>query len=141
MKIYGVDFTSVPSSKKAITCAQCKLNDDVLSLEGFNRIASFDEFEKFLRQPGPWVAGMDFPFGQPRKLIENIGWPSTWEGYVHYLSTLSKLEFITIMEEYRKGRRYGDKLHRRITDTHARSQSPMMLDYHYSARLGARVAN
>jgi len=129
MKIYGLDFTSNPGLKKSITCAQCWLDDDVLSLESSIHITSFDEFEQFLRQPGPWITGMDFPFGQPRKLIENIGWPQTWEGYVRYLSILSKPEFISIIEEYRKGRKYGDKLHRRITDVRAKSQSPMMLDY------------
>jgi hypothetical protein len=68
MKIYGVDFTSVPSSKKPITWAQCDLDGELLRLTTFGTLTSFDAFEKFLVQPGPWVAGLDFPFGQPRSL-------------------------------------------------------------------------
>jgi hypothetical protein len=127
MKIYGVDFTSVPSSNKAITFVQCRLDEDGLSLEHFDLITSFDEFENFLMQPGPWLAGMDFPFGQPRRLIENIGWPPTWEGYVYHLSTLTKQEFVDMLATYRKGRYRGDKQHLRLTDKLANSRSPMML--------------
>jgi hypothetical protein len=127
MKIFGVDFTSVPSSKKAITCIQCRLDEDGLSLENSVSIRSFDEFENFLQQPGPWVAGMDFPFGQPRKLIENIGWPQTWEGYVHHVAAMTKLEFVETLAKYRAGRERGDKQHLRRTDELANSRSPMML--------------
>jgi hypothetical protein len=62
MKIFGVDFTSVPSSKKAITCVQCRLDEKILYLESSVSIRSFDEFENFIQLPGSWVAGMDFPF-------------------------------------------------------------------------------
>ena len=80
MMIYGLDFTSVPSHKKPITCVRCRLDRDGLHLESCDTLPSFDVFESFLAQPGPWVAGLDFPFGQPRKLVENMGWPNTWEG-------------------------------------------------------------
>lgn len=56
MKIFGVDFTSVPISKKAITFVQCRLDENDLFLESSFPTRSFDEFEKFLQQPGPWVA-------------------------------------------------------------------------------------
>lgn len=127
MKIFGVDFTSVPSSKKVITCVQCRLDEDGLSLETSFPIRSFDGFENFLKQPGSWVAGMDFPFGQPRKLIENIGWPRTWEGYVGHVGEMTKLEFVETLAKYREGREKGDKQHLRRTDELANSRSPMML--------------
>jgi hypothetical protein len=127
MKIYDIDFTSAPSLKKAITCVQCRLDEDGLSLEQFDCIVSFDEFENFLKQPGPWVAGMDFPFGQPRKLIENIGWPQIWEGYVRYVGGMTKSEFVETLAKYLNGRDMGDKQHLRLTDQLANSRSPMML--------------
>ena len=127
IKIFGVDFTSAPSTKKAITCVQCWLDEDGLFLEQFSRITSFDEFENFLRELGPWVAGMDFPFGQPHKLIENIGWPQTWDGYVRHLARMTKSEFVDLLAEYRDGRNAGDKQHMRRTDELANSRSPMML--------------
>ena len=127
MKIFGVDFTSAPNSKKVITCIQCRLDKNGLSLESFDCITSFDEFENFLRQPGPWVAGMDFPFGQPRKLIENIDWSHTWEGYVRHVGGMTKSEFVETLAKYRDGRDKGDKQHLRVTDKLANSRSPMML--------------
>ena len=36
----------------------------------------FAPFEEALKNPGPWIAGIDFPFGQSRTFIENIGWAS-----------------------------------------------------------------
>ena len=72
MKIFGIDFTSVPSSTKAITYAQYTLSEKGIVLESPGYLTSFGEFERLLRKPGRWVAGIDFPFGQPRTLIENL---------------------------------------------------------------------
>lgn len=127
MKIYGVDFTSAPSSKKAITYAQCKLTAGRLFLEYFGDLKSFPDFEQFLIELEPCVAGMDFPFGQPRKFIENAGWPGTWEGYIRHLSRMSKSKFSDFLGTYCQGREKGDKHHLRFTDKLARSRSPMML--------------
>lgn len=127
MNIYGIDFTSAPGSRKAIIYAQCWLAEGRLSLECLGALTSFAEFESFLRRPGPWVAGMDFPFGQPRKLIENLNWPARWEGTIRHLSAMSRSEFIHVLEEYYQNREKGDKHHLRLTDKLARSRSPMML--------------
>jgi hypothetical protein len=127
MKIYGLDFTSAPSRRKPITCAQCRLNDGTLHLEAFGSLETFTAFERFLAQPGPWVAGIDFPFGQPRQLVENLGWPQTWAGYVRHLSGMSKREFDALLRDYRAGRPKGDKQHLRRTDELAGSRSPMMM--------------
>ncbi|OOZ34404.1 hypothetical protein [Solemya velesiana gill symbiont] len=71
MQIFGVDFTSAPRKSKPITCAVCRLEGDLLALECIEELTSLDAFEKWLYQAGPWIAGMDFPFSQPRKLIKN----------------------------------------------------------------------
>jgi hypothetical protein len=127
MKIYGFDFTSAPNSRKAITYAQCHLSEKVLYLECLGRLTSFDEFEGFLRAPGPWVAGIDFPFGQPRRLIENLGWPRTWAGYVGLVASMKKSQFADTLTNYCSVRNKGDKHHLRLTDQLAHSRSPMML--------------
>lgn len=127
MKIYGIDFTSAPNPKKAIVCAQCRLDEEGLSLEQFAALPSFTDFESFLRQPGPWVAGFDFPFSQPRKLIENLGWPGKWEDMIRHVSGMSKVKFVNALESYCQGREAGDKHHLRFTDRIARARSPMML--------------
>lgn len=127
MKIYGLDFTSAPSLKKPITYTQCRLDEDGLFLESPGCLKSFAEFKTFLSQSGPWIAGMDFPFGQPRMLIENIGWPQTWKDYVNLVSKMTRLQFVDVLTEYCKSRKAGDKHHLRRTDKLANAQSPMML--------------
>jgi hypothetical protein len=127
MKIFGIDFTSAPSSKKAITYAQCTLSENNLFLEGLGRLASFEEFERFLGQPGSWTAGIDFPFGQPRTLIENLHWPQTWDGYVGLVARMAKPQFVETLFNYCRERSRGDKHHLRVTDKLSRSRSPMML--------------
>src|SRR5579864_3499802 len=74
MNIYGLDFTSAPSRKKPITCAVCELAHNSLKLNECLKLSSFAEFEAFLHWDGPWLAALDFPFGQPRKLITSLGW-------------------------------------------------------------------
>jgi len=103
------------------------MDGEILRLDDISSLFSFDTFEKFLMQPGPWIAGIDFPFGQPRKLIDNIRWPKTWEGYVRHVAGMSKDEFVALLGEYRQGRKKGDKQHLRYTDELANSRSPMML--------------
>jgi len=127
MEIFGLDFTSVPRPKKAITWLQAHLETGSLYLDAFGALTTFDSFEAFLAHPGPWLAGMDFPFGQPRKLIEHIGWPTTWAGYVEHISKMSKSEFVDALGAYRRDRAVGDKQHLRYTDKLADSRSPMML--------------
>jgi hypothetical protein len=127
MQIFGLDFTSVPGPRKAITWLQAHLEKDSLYLDASGALTTFVSFEAFLARPGPWLAGMDFPFGQPRKLIENIGWPRTWAGYVAHIAAMSKPEFVTALGAYRQDRPVGDKQHLRYADKLADSRSPMML--------------
>ena len=127
MKIYGIDFAAAPSQRKLITWAECIFKDGVLRVEEMNGWSSFDGFEKFLRSDGPWIAGMDFPFGQPRKLVEDLGWPFSWESYVCIVSGIEKDGFEKTLTDYKSSRPGGDKHHLRETDRRAKSQSPMML--------------
>ncbi len=127
MHIYGLDFTSSPTRRKPITCACCELYDTILTVKSCLKLTSFDAFETFLRSDGPWLAALDFPFGQPRKLIANLGWPQNWQGYMGIIASLSKAEFENTLLSYRASRSPGDKLHLRITDQLAGAISPMML--------------
>ncbi len=127
MNIFGLDFTSAPSTRKPITCAICELCTITLLIKDIVTFSDFVPFEAFLRQDGPWVAAFDFPFGQPRKLLVNLDWPQTWEGYVHYISTMGKMRFEEMLTYYQASRPAGDKQHTRITDVLAGARSPMML--------------
>jgi len=127
MKIYGIDFTSTPKRSKPITCLECRLEGNKLEAGELLEWTDFDAFEAALRNPGPWIAGIDFPFGQSRKFIENIGWPNTWQGYVDHASSLGRKGFRSILDGYKANRPAGDKEHRRATDVKAGSISPQKL--------------
>ncbi|MGH7088857.1 MAG: hypothetical protein ACREFQ_08150, partial [Stellaceae bacterium] len=87
----------------------------------------YGPFERVLRQPGTWIAGIDFPFGQSSKFIQNIGWPDRWADYVAYAELLGRKGFCDALQTYRQSRPYGDKEHRRITDIKAGSINPQKL--------------
>ena len=127
MRIYGIDFTSRPRRSKPITCLECVLEDDRLHAGVLNEWQSFNAFEETLQQPGPWIAGIDFPFGQSRTFIENIGWPATWPGYVSHVKALGREGFRAALDNYRANRQPGDREHRRATDITAGSISPQKL--------------
>jgi hypothetical protein len=127
MKVYGIDFTSAPTARKSITLAECSLQNNRLRLEQILPLTTRDSFDEFLCCDGPWIAGIDFPFGQPRKLIENLGWPVAWRDYIARVKELSKEGFEKVLTDYRQGREKGDKQHLRATDICANSRSPMML--------------
>ena len=127
MKVFGIDFTSRPGSSKSITCLQCEFDGGVLRAGSLEEIYNFTKFEQLLKRPGPWVAGIDFPFGQSRKFIENIGWPRNWEDCVRHVNSLDRQAFREALNDYREARPKGDKEHRRKTDIAAGSISPQKL--------------
>ncbi len=125
--ILGIDFTSAPSARKPITCVRAHFDGGVLAFEELLHLHDFDAFESLLAAPGEWVAGMDFPFGQPRRLVENIGWPQSWAGYMQHVAGLDRNGFRLALEEYKQDRPPGDKHHKRGCDKLTRSQSPQTL--------------
>lgn len=127
MRIYGIDFTSRPKRSKPITCLECVLDGNRLEALELTEWKDFGGFEDALRRPGPWLAGIDFPFGQSRTFIENIGWPLSWAGYVDHAKSLGRKGFRSALDNYRAGRPEGDKEHRRATDIAAGSVSPQKL--------------
>ncbi len=127
VRIYGLDFTSAPSRRKPLIPVGCTLDGRVLRVEKAEVLSSFEEFEGFLEKDGPWVCGMDFPFGQPRALVEALGWPPSWEGYVGKVSRLSKEEFERAIKDHMAGRPRGGKYHYRLPDRRSGSSSAMRL--------------
>lgn len=127
ISIFGLDFTSAPSARKPITCAVCRLEATTLSVQACLSFAQFATFEQFLQRPGPWLLACDFPFGQPRQLIDNLGWPQSWPDYVAAVNSMGKALFSQTLISYSKKRPPGDKLHLRLADRLAGAISPMMM--------------
>ncbi len=129
-RIRGIDFTSRPSRRKPLTVAEAELDGDVLGIRELRCLTSFDEFDTALREPGPWIAGIDFPFGQPRRLIKAMGWPrELWSDYVTHLDGMGKAEFERIIRMYKSKRPLGDKEHKRRADQLTGGISPMRLSF------------
>lgn len=127
MLIGGVDFTCAPSRRKPITRADCRLVQGALLLERIRPIPGFDAFEAMLAEPGPWIVGFDFPFGQSRRFVEGVGWPTEWQLCAETAGALTRPAFVAVLEDYKRHRPVGDKEHRRTTDRLARSISPQKL--------------
>lgn len=133
MRVYGLDFTSRPTVRKPITCAVCELWTSSLCVSRFRDIPNFEEFEKFCGEPGIWYAGMDFPFGMPRKLLDDLQYPHAWEEYVARFAGLGRDGFVALLTAYKEKQPVGAKEHRRATDILAGALSPMKL---YRAPVG-----
>lgn len=127
MRIHGLDFTSAPGKRKPLIALGCTLEADILRVEGSQEMMDFDGFREFLRLPGPWVCGMDFPFGQPGSLIEALGWPANWEGYVGKVGAMPKEEFEGAIRADMARRPKGSKWRYRLADRRSGSSSAMML--------------
>jgi hypothetical protein len=127
MKIYGLDFTSAPGRRKPLIVLGCTLEGDSLRVEDSETLTGFGGFEDFLRRQGPWVCGMDFPFGQPRSLVAALGWPESWEGYVGEVARLSKEDFEDGIRADMALRPPGQKWRYRLADLRSGSSSAMML--------------
>ncbi len=125
--VYGLDFTSAPRPRKPITCAVCTFDGAALCLDRVDTLDSFVQFEALLQRPGPWIAGFDFPFGQPAALIDALGWGDTWAAYVGHIAQLGKQAFEEAIAAFRAARPPGEKHLLRRTDLHAQAVSPMML--------------
>jgi hypothetical protein len=127
LRIVGVDFTSAPRRAKPIVVAEGFLLRSGLQILKIEKFESFREFEALLRRPGPWIGGFDFPFGLPRELVRDLGWPSNWRKLVRFCGDLSRQEWRGILDGYRATRAPGRKYAHRRTDLPAGSSSPMKL--------------
>ncbi len=127
MKIFGIDFTSAPGRKKPITVAEGELKKENLTLHKVYALVSFDEFEDFLKQKGPWIAGIDFPFGLPGAFLSTLGLPHDWQSYVQALTRRSKTEFEKKIKTFKSKHSSPYKEPLRFIDILASAQSPLKL--------------
>ena len=127
MKILGIDFTSAPSQTKPIMVAEASFDKEVLTLHQLHRLTTFEEFENLLKQKGPWVAGIDFPFGLPGAFLSTLGLPHEWKGYVEAVARRSRTEFEKRIKTFKSKHSSPYKEPLRFTDVLASAQSPLKL--------------
>ena len=123
--IAGVDFTSRPTLRKPITVALGHVQHGVVRLARLESHAEFDAFAAWLRTPGPWLAVFDLPFGLPRELVAQLGWPTEWLPLMRYYSGRDRREIRDVFQSFCDARPAGAKFAHRATDGPAGS-SPSM---------------
>ncbi len=126
--LLGVDFSSAPSRRKPIVAALGEWagpRGQVLRLAQVQSFASLDDFAEFLAAPGAWIGGFDLPFGLPRVLLEQLGWPLQWAELMDHYSQLPREEIRRQFAAFCAGRPPGAKFAHRACDGPAGS-SPSM---------------
>ena len=126
-QIHGVDFTSRPRPGKPVIVASGRINHASYILHGFEEFSVWEEFESWLRRPGPWIAGFDFPFGLPREAVVDLGLPLRWPQLVGHCRNLGREEFRAMLDRYRESRPAGRRYAHRVADHPAGSHSPLKL--------------
>lgn len=127
MRIYGVDFTSAPCRRKPIVVACAALRGNTIIVEQLRHFTTRDAWADWLRHPGTWIMGCDFPFGLPRRFIASVGWPETWEDCVQHIAALPKSRFESTIAAFRDAQKPGKKHPLRLSDQYAGACSPLMV--------------
>lgn len=128
--VAGIDVTSAPSPRKPITVAQGSWDGSGLQIDRIELLDSIGSLATFIGEIDPEVpsiTGFDCPLGQPRRLVDNLGWVSNWETTVSRFASMSRAEFVAFLRSYREPRQAGDKQHLRRTDAETGGCSPMMV--------------
>jgi len=123
--LLGCDFSSTPTRRKPILLAIGDEAGGRVRLARIERIESLAGFGEWLRQPRPWIGGFDFPFGLPRALVEDLGWPTDWRECMRHYAGLTRPQIRETFAAYCAARPAGSKFAHRRFDKLAGS-SPSM---------------
>jgi len=123
--LIGCDFSSAPTRRKPIVLALGASAGGRVQLTRLVPLYSLDDFEAWLRQPVGWLGAFDFPFGLPRELVEQLGWPGQWPVLMAHYAALSRSDIRQAFAAFCDARPAGGKFAHRATDGPAGS-SPSM---------------
>lgn len=124
-RLLGCDFSSSPTRAKPIVLALGGSKDGRVTLSKIEQLTSLDAFEAWLRQPGPWLGVFDLPFGLPRELVVQLGWPLNWPDLIAHYALLSREDIRNTFAAFCDARPVGQKFAHRAADKPAGS-SPSM---------------
>lgn len=114
--LIGCDFSSSPSRRKPIVMASGSVTKGRVLLAGLERLESLDHFDDWLRQERSWTGAFDFPFGLPRELVVQLGWPGQWSELMRHYAGLSRPEIRNTFAAFCNARPVGQKFVHRATD-------------------------
>jgi hypothetical protein len=125
MLLLGCDFSSAPTSRKPIVVALGTAQEGGVHLAGFECFATLDAWGRWLADAQAWIGGFDLPFGLPRELVSQLGWPLAWEPLIAHYAGLGRPEIRDAFTAFCAARPVGGKFAHRATDGPAGS-SPSM---------------
>jgi hypothetical protein len=125
MRLIGCDFSSAPNARKPIVVALGASADGVVELHGFECFASLDAWGRWLAETRQWVGAFDFPFGLPRELVVELGWPAEWKPLIEHYTAIERARIRDTFAAFCAARPVGSKFAHRATDRPAGS-SPSM---------------
>lgn len=123
--LLGCDFSSSPTRRKPIVLAFGAFQGGRVQLSKLEYLTSLEAFADWLHQPGNWLGAFDFPFGLPRELVQQLGWPLDWAACIRHYANLSRDEIRKRFAAFCAARPVGSKFAHRTTDIPAGS-SPSM---------------
>ena len=123
--LLGCDFSSSPSRRKAIVLALGERCGGRVVLTGLQRFETLSDFGHWLAEPRCWVGGFDLPFGLPRELVQQLGWPLQWQACMRHYQSLTRAQIREAFVGFCAVRPVGGKFAHRATDEPAGS-SPSM---------------
>jgi Protein of unknown function (DUF429) len=124
-RLLGCDFSSSPTRQKRIVLALGSVRHQRVELHQLERLDSLAAFARWLQQTEPWVGGFDFPFGLPRELVQQLGWPELWLPCMQHYAGMSRAQIRDTFAAFCDARPVGSKFAHRATDLLAKS-SPSM---------------
>ena len=123
--LLGCDFSSSPGRRKPIVLAWGERRGSRVALQRLERFGTLDAWGAWLAQPGHWVGGFDLPFGLPRELVAQLGWPLAWQDCMAHYRTLTREQIRSTFAAFCNARPVGGKFAHRATDGPA-GASPSM---------------
>ena len=123
--LVGCDFSSSPTRRKPIVLALGQITGDRVTVSRLERLESLPAFGHWLAQPREWIGGFDFPFGLPRELVEQLGWPLQWRECIAHYAGLTRQDIRKTFAAFCEARPVGGKFAHRAFDKRAGS-SPSM---------------
>ncbi|QAZ38478.1 DUF429 domain-containing protein [Methylibium sp. Pch-M] len=125
LPLLGVDFSSAPTRHKPIVLARGHADGHLLRLDAIELLPDLSAFSALLQRPGPWLGAFDLPFGLPRELVSELGWPQAWLPMLRLYAALPRSEIRERFAAFCAARPAGAKFAHRATDGPAGS-SPSM---------------
>lgn len=132
--LVGVDFTCAPSRRKPVTVAHGVLHGAAVRLQRLDALPVLAGFDALLPTPGPWLGAFDFPFGLPRRFVDDLGLGRSAAAVSDELHRrcADRMAFRALVDAWGNGRPPGQRLVHRATDTAidgAHSTSPLQTRY------------